>query len=108
MMKLDSNRLVIYTILLATFLFVFQAMAGEKVYLMTGKIAAINQDSNTVVIEVPLENGLFTVGGPLTSSAVLKKGGKSARLSDFKVGEQVKVRWRSTKNGHVIEMIDPP
>lgn len=107
MMKLDFNRLVILTLLSAIFLFVFQAMAGEKVYLMTGKIAAINQDYNTVVIEVPLEKGLFTVGGPLSSSAVLKKGGKSASLSDFAVGEQVEVRWRSTEKGHVIEMIDP-
>ena len=108
MLKLSFTRLVILTLLFAMFLFVFQAMAGEKVYLMTGKITVINQDHNIVVIEVPLEKGLFTVGGPLSSSAILKKGGKSARLSDFKVGEQVQVRWKSTEKGHVIEMIDPP
>jgi hypothetical protein len=108
MVKLDFNRLVILMILIAIFLFVYQAMAGEKIYLMTGKIAVINQNSNTVVIEVPLEKGMFTVGGPLSSSADLKKNGKSASLGDYSVGEQVKVRWRSTEKGHVIEMIDPP
>ena len=108
MIKLNSTRLIILTLLFAMFLFVFQTMAGEKIYLMTGKITVINQDRDTVVIEVPLEKGLFTVGGPLSSNAVLKKRGKSAKLSDFAVGEQVKVRWRSTEKGHVIEMIDPP
>jgi hypothetical protein len=108
MLKLDFKRLVILALLSVMFLFVFQAMAGENVYLMTDKITAIDQDYNTVVIEVPLKKGMFTVGGPLSSSAVLKKGGKTARLSDFAVGEQVKVKWRSTETGHVIEMIDLP
>ena len=108
MNKLEFNRLFILNILFVILLFAFHVEASEKIYLMTGKITAINQDRNTVVIEVPLEKGLFTVGGPLSSNAVLKKRGKSARLSDFAVGEQVKVRWRSTEKGHVIEMIDPP
>ena len=108
MNKLDFNRLLILPMLFVILLFAFHVEASEKVYLMTGKIAVINQDRNTVVIEVPLETGMFTVGGPLSSNAVLKKRGKSVSLGDFVVGEQVKVRWRSTEKGHVIEMIDPP
>jgi hypothetical protein len=47
----------------------------------------------------------FTVGGPLSSGAVLKKGNTSASLSDFSEGERVDVKWRSTDKGHVIEMM---
>ncbi len=105
MKKLDFNRFVILTLSLVMLLFVWQATAGEKLYLMTGKIAAIDHTFNTVVIEVPLEANLFTVGGPLSSKAILRKGGQPANLTDFAVGEQVRVKWRSTENGHIIEMM---
>jgi hypothetical protein len=75
MKKLDFNRPVILILLFISFVFAFQARADEKIYLMTGKITAINLNSNIVVIEVPLEKGLFIVGGPLSSTATLKKGG---------------------------------
>jgi hypothetical protein len=80
--------------------------AGENVYVMTGKIAAIDPEFETAVIEVPLGDKSFTVGGPLVSEAKLKKGGRSAALLDFSIGEQVTVKWRSTAKGHMIEMIE--
>ena len=81
------------------------ATASEKIYLMSGTIKAIDQAHNTVVIECPLGGKMFTVGGPLSSGAVLKKGSTSASLSDFSEGERVDVKWRSTDKGHVIEMM---
>ena len=54
------------------------------------------------MVEVPLEEKMFTVGGPLGPSAILKKTGKSANLSDFIVGQTVQVRWKPTEKGHVI------
>ena len=81
------------------------ATGSEKMYLMSGTIKAIDQVFNTVVIECPLAGKMFTVGGPLSSGAVLKKGSTSASLSDFSEGERVDVKWRSTEKGHVIEMM---
>ena len=82
-----------------------QSWAGEKVYHMVGDITAIDLEYNTVVVEVPLAETLFTVGGPLTSDAVLKRHGQSAGLADFQVGDRVTVRWKATEEGHVILLL---
>ena len=81
------------------------AHAEGQVHLMTGEISAIDMDYDTVVIEVPLGSQIFTVGGSLDSNVNLKKNGRLVSLHDFKVGESVKVRWRSTTKGHIIEAL---
>lgn len=86
-------------------LFSVQGMAADKTYIMTGEITAINTQEKIVVIDVPLEKGIFTVAGPLVGGADLKKGGQTATLSDFKVGERVTVKWKGTSWGHVIESL---
>jgi len=79
-----------------------QCWAGERKYKMTGDITAIDLTHNTVVIEVPLAGKMFTVGGPLSSKAILKKGGQSVGLADFRVGDRVIVIWESIEQGHLI------
>ncbi len=81
--------------------------ADAKVYKMVGKITAIDLDYNTVVIEVPLgKKETFTVGGPLAKDAIIeKKGVKNPSLKDFKVGDEVVVKWEPTPNGHLIKML---
>ena len=86
-------------------LFSVQGMAADKSYLMTGEITAINTQEKIVVIDVPLEKGIFTVAGPLFGGADLKKGRQTATLSDFKVGERVTVKWKGTSWGHLIESL---
>ncbi|MBT8331437.1 MAG: hypothetical protein KJP06_03815 [Deltaproteobacteria bacterium] len=73
-----------------------------KVHQVTGEISGINLAHSTVVVQVPVESQIFTVGGPLDSDATLTRNGSPADLKDFKVGETATVRWRSTPNGHVI------
>jgi len=79
--------------------------AGEKIHHMRGEITAIEPPYDTVVIEVPLEKGPFTVAGPLSEYAVLKKHGESASLVDFVAGDRVDVTWRGTSGGHIIEQM---
>lgn len=79
-----------------------QCWAGEKKYRMTGDITAIDLSHNTVVIEVPLAGKMFTVGGALSSEAILKRGGQSVGLADFQVGDRVIVIWEATEQGHLI------
>jgi len=79
-----------------------QCWAGEEKYKMTGDITAIDLSHNTVVIEVPLVGKTFTVGGALSSKAVLKRGGQSAGLADFLVGDRVIVIWEAIEQGHLI------
>jgi len=76
--------------------------AGEKIYDMTGDIAAIDLEFNTVIVEVPLAGKSFTVGGPLSPEASLKKGGRTINLSDFQVGDRVIIKWKATERGHII------
>lgn len=71
-----------------------QSWAGEKRYLMVGDITAIDLKHNTVVIEVPLEKALFTVGGPLSPAAVLKRGDQLVGLADFRVGDRLRSNGR--------------
>lgn len=79
-----------------------QALAAKKVYEMVGDIAAIDLAHNTVVIEVPLERGMFTVGGPISARAELFRGEQSVELSDFQVGDRIIVKWEATEKGHLI------
>ena len=41
---------------------------------------------------MPLGEKLFTVGGPLSSDAVLIRGRKSVGLVDFRTGDRVTVK----------------
>jgi len=79
-----------------------QAWAHERIYRMSGDITAIDLKYNTVVVEVPLAGKTFTVGGPLSSKAVLKKDKRSVGLEDFRVGDRVTVKWEATEQGHII------
>jgi hypothetical protein len=100
--RLETGR---FFLVLVISLFTAIAYAENKVYLMTGEVSGIDMAYNTVVIEVPLGSQMFTVGGPLDPNATLTKAGRPASLKDFKVGETVKVKWRSTPEGHVIEAL---
>ena len=82
-----------------------QSWAAEKIYQMVGDITAIDLVHDTVVVEVPLVGKTFTVGGPLSSEAVLKRGGQSVNLVDFQIGDRVTVKWKLTKEGHLILLL---
>jgi hypothetical protein len=72
---------------------------------LSGKITAIDMAANTVVVEVPRGKQMFTLGGPLAPKAKLTKGGKSAKLANFKQGDQVIVSYKSTPKGPVIQSL---
>jgi hypothetical protein len=93
------------TVIFVLCFFGAQGMAKEKVYQMKGQITAIDTAYSTVVIEVPLEGKMFTVGGPLCPQAILQKRGQSATLEDFMLGDEVVVKWKATEEGHIIEMM---
>jgi len=79
--------------------------AGEKKYRMRGQLTAIDLRHHTAVIEAPFSEKMFTIGGPLSSRSILKRGGQSAGLADFQVGDRVIVIWESTRGGHVIHSL---
>ena len=106
-MKKISFFIVISIVLLNSSLFILsQVLAADKEYIMKGKIKAIENQYNTVVIEVPLGKKQFTVGGPLSPNAVLRKKGQTVKLSDFKEGDTVTARWPATASGHIIERLE--
>jgi predicted RNase H-like nuclease (RuvC/YqgF family) len=79
--------------------------AGEKKYRMRGELTAIDLTYHTAVIEVPFSEKTFTIGGSISSGAILKRGGQSVGLADFQVGDRVVVIWESTRRGHVIHSL---
>jgi hypothetical protein len=96
---------VIVTVVVLAVLTTVPTIVFGMIYLMTGKISAIDLAYDTVVIEVPMVSKTFTVGGRLADEAVLLKNNQTAGLSDFSVGEQVTVKWHSTPQGHVIDRL---
>jgi hypothetical protein len=82
------------------------ATAATRIASVTGTITALEPAVQTVVVEFPQRAQKFTVGGPLSPKAVVKKGGKTARLEDFHVGDQVRVSWIHTANGHEITHLE--
>ena len=92
-------------VFLLTGLFTSGAHAEGKVHSLRGEISGINLTHSTVVVQAPVGSQMFTVGGPLDPDATLSRNGSPADLKDFKVGETVTVRWRSTPNGHVNEAL---
>lgn len=82
-----------------------RAMQKNKIFVMSGTLTAAVPQYNTAVIECPVGGQMFTVAGPLAQKAVLKKGGKSVQLGDFKEGEKIKVKWQATEDGHLILML---
>ena len=83
-----------------------EGFCGEKIYKMKGTITAIELVYQTVVVEVPMGKRMFTVGGPLATDAVVKKGKNRAELNDFKIGDSVIVKWKVTEKGHLILFLD--
>ncbi len=81
--------------------------SAPRVYVMRGKIVAVDVPDNTVVVNVPLEKKeIFTVAGPLAPDAVLKKGAaRNVTLKDFHEGEWVTVKWQHTQDGHLIKAL---
>ena len=103
-MKRSSYIIVLATIFSLS-LFGAQSWASERIYQMVGDITAIDLEYNTVVVEVPLAATSFTIGGPLSSEAVLERAGQSVALADFQEGDRVTVKWEATGEGHVILLL---
>lgn len=95
----------------AVLLSLSQAMAaapspGIQRSQMWGHITAIDTAANTVVIEVQYGRAQFTIRGPLSAEAVVKKGGQTVALSALQVGDEVRVHWEQTASGHLITLLE--
>jgi hypothetical protein len=93
--------------LLASAAWMLPVQAEEaKVYTMSGRIDAIDSDTDTVVVEVPVEGEeTRTIGGPVIDEAALHKDGREVDLDAFDVGDWVEVTWEKTQETHVIHKL---
>ena len=74
------------------------ADAGTE-HLRSGEIRAIERAHRIVVVEVPAGDQNHTVAGPVSPGAALIRNRKTARLSDFRIGDRVNVEWTVTIQG---------
>jgi len=88
-------------------LWVLPLQAEEtKVYTMSGRIDAIDMDTDTIVVEVPIKgNETMTIGGPVIEDATLQKDGRQVDLDEFEVGEWVEVTWEKTDETLLIQKL---
>ncbi len=91
-------RIIVSTFVLSMLLVFSSAAwsASPPLHSLRGEIAAIDLQHGTVVVEVPVEQGSLTVGGPVVPDAALQKNGKKVDLNAFSVGEEVQVAWEKT------------
>jgi hypothetical protein len=105
-MKLIKFTFFLLLIFTSTIFFVGSVGAnGYILHIMHGEVASVDINHQTIVVEVPMGKGLFTVGGKVTSKTRLIKGIIKVPLSSFKIGEKVVIRWRGTPDGHLIESV---
>jgi hypothetical protein len=97
---------IMITVVGLTLLGISRATAAARMVPVTGMISAIEPAAQTVVIEFPQGQQTFTVRGPLSPKTVVKKGGKAAHVEDCHVGNQVRVAWLHTANGHEITRLE--
>ena len=96
---------VLIGLMIASSLWATSLQAEEaKVYSMSGRIAAIDMDADTIVVEVPIKgNETMTIGGPVIDDARLQKDGRQVDLDEFEVGDWVKVTWQKTAETLLIQ-----
>ena len=102
-MKQIALFLMLFAIAVAFALDALPAGTGGKILSGRGRITGIDVDSSTVVVEIPRNGRLYTVGGRLSPDAVLTNGGQEADLSLFRPGDVVRVGWTRVSAGHGIE-----
>jgi hypothetical protein len=64
-----------------------------------GTILAVNMDSRSMLINVPLEKRSLKLGGSIATDAALFSRVCGADISDFSPGDRVSVRWVPTFQG---------
>ena len=81
------------------------AAAAAKSGSASGKVTAVDTTANTIVVDVGQGKKMSTVAGPLAPKATLTRSGKTAKLSDFKSGDNVSVSYSSGADGPVINKV---
>lgn len=71
-----------------------------------GKIITIDPALQKVYVKILMGMRPYIIMGECNSDTIFLKGDHAACLSDFSEGERVIVRWRDTKDGQVIELIE--
>lgn len=79
------------------------AHAGDKVYTGQGVLAAIDFQHDTIVVQIPVNDGEMTVAGPLAAGARVTVEGQTAGLHFLELGKTVTVTWKRTPEGpHIL------
>jgi len=99
---IKSTGLPLTAFLLAAVLVSSSAYSAQT-RTMIGELTHVNTRYDTVVVEVPVGEELFTVAGTVASDAKIRKNGQPAGLEAFEKGETVKVIWHTVDTGHAID-----
>jgi hypothetical protein len=78
------------------------AGAGEppaKVTSLVGTLTHVTPASRTVVVEVPLEDQVITVGAWAVPATTLTAGGRPVEFQSLKEGSKVRIRFRRVPDG---------
>jgi hypothetical protein len=90
------------------------AGAGEdhrKTTTLVATLAHVTPGSRTVVVEVPLESGILTVGAGTVPDTTITAAGRAAQLEDLLEGSKVRVEFRRVREGDELislEVLRPP
>lgn len=103
MNPLKAIRGIFLPVLAAAGLLFFLNVAAAESYQLSGRLTTVDPGYRTVVVQVPMaDDKTFTVAGPLTDNAILRREGRTVKLNEFEVYDWVTVEWESTGEGHKI------
>ena len=85
----------------------FFAHAAEQAVVRSGmgKLTAVDENWETVVVEVPMNDKQLTVGGELAPGASVTKNKQTVGLTDLDINEMIQVTWRVTDRAiYILEL----
>jgi len=93
-------------LLLAFFLPTLGLAQQELAKQAVGVVKAVTVASNTIVVEVPVDNkDTLTVGAEVTDQTKITSHGKPITLGDIKEGDKVVIQWTRLEGGLVANSI---
>lgn len=93
-------------LLLAFFLPTLGLAQQESAKQAIGVVKAVTVASNTIVVEVPVDDrDTLTVGAEVTDQTKITSRGKPITLGDVKEGDKVVIRWTRLEGGLVANSI---
>jgi hypothetical protein len=79
---------------------------GDGLVNHIGTLVAVSHDMDTVVVDIPLKDGVLRVGATVTDNTKLLENGKRIGLEKFEPGDEVRMQFKRVPDGDVAALLE--